>query len=90
MIQFERGTVLLADQHLLTSDSKLGTAQTTLAKLQSKLFHLWVPLLPTHMRINAIICSPLTIEAGNVLRPAALLPCAPVYHNGTEVSAAGS
>lgn len=33
MIQFERGTVLLADQHLLSSDSKLGSTADTLAKL---------------------------------------------------------
>ena len=72
IIQFERGTVLLADQHLLSNDSKLGTTTDTLAKLQSKLFHLWVPLLPAHTRINAIICSPLTVEVGNVWRPAAL------------------
>lgn len=90
MIQFERGTALLADQHLLSSDSKLGSTTDTLAKLQSKLLHLWMHLLHAHTRINAIICSPLTIEDGNVLRPAALSCCARVYHNGTEVSAGGS
>jgi len=39
-LQFERGTVLLADQLLLSSDSKLASTTDTLVKLQSKLFHL--------------------------------------------------
>lgn len=34
MIQFERGTVLLTDQHLLSSDSKLDSTTDTLAKLE--------------------------------------------------------
>lgn len=33
MIQFERGTALLAGQHLLSSDTKLGSTANTLAKL---------------------------------------------------------
>lgn len=72
MMQFERGTVLVADQHLLSSDSKLGSPTDSLAKLQSRLFHLWVSPLPAHNRINAIIFSPLTTEAGNVFRSASI------------------
>lgn len=90
MIQFERRTVLVADQHLLRSESKPGATVDTLAKLQSKLFHLCVPALPAHMRINAIICSSLTTEAGNMMRPEALLQSAHVCHNGAEVSAGSS
>lgn len=71
-MQFERRTVLLADVHLLSNGSSMGSTIDILAELQGEFFHLQVPLLPADTRRTTSTSFPLSTEFGNILRPAAL------------------